>query len=75
MYVHQTYFDFSVEANRRKFFDALGYPVDLGSDGSNPSGDQPHVYLNAGFHNGTNLGAGGNFTPSNTPTDGGYVKG
>jgi hypothetical protein len=75
LYVHQTYFDFSVEANRRKFFDALGYPVDLGSDGSNPSGDQPHVYLNAGFHNGTNLGAGGNFTPSNTPTDGGYVKG
>tara|TARA_R100001129_G_scaffold150906_2_gene113066 strand:- start:617 stop:2767 length:2151 start_codon:yes stop_codon:yes gene_type:complete len=75
LYVHQTYFDFSAEANRRKFFDAYGYPVDLGEDGSKPTGYQPHVYMNKGFHLGTNLGAGGNFTPSNTPTHGGYVKG
>jgi hypothetical protein len=31
--------------------------------------------MNEGFHLGTNLGSGGNFTPQNTPTDGGYVNG
>ena len=70
-----TYTDYSSEANRLKFFDAFGYPVDLGSDGSTPTGTQPLIYLNKGFHSGTNLGSGGNFTPQGTPTDGGYVKG
>jgi len=74
-YVAQEHIDFSVEANRLKFFDAFGYPVDLGSDGSTPTGSQPLIYLNSGFHLGTNLGSGGNFTPINTPTDGGHVKG
>jgi hypothetical protein len=37
--------DFSVEANRRKFFGADGKPVDLGDDGSTPSGASPCVYL------------------------------
>ena len=69
------YIDFSQEANRLKFFDAFNNPVDLGEDGSTPTGSQPLIYLNKGFHLGTNLGSGGNFTPQNTPTDGGYING
>ena len=69
------YIDFSQEANRLKFFDAFNFPVDVGEDGSLPTGNQPLIYMNEGFHLGTNLGSGGNFTPVNTPTDGGYVKG
>ena len=74
-YFTTEFIDFSSEANRLKFFDAFGYPVDLGSNGSTPTGTQPLIYINKGFHNGTNLGSGGNFTPQGTPTDGGYVKG
>ena len=65
-----TYLDFSQEANRLKFFDAFGYPVDLGEDGSTPTGSQPLIYINNDFHLGTNLGSGGGFTPTNTPTVG-----
>lgn len=36
----QVAMDISVEANRRKFIDATGKPVDLGSDGSTPTGSQ-----------------------------------
>jgi len=75
LYVSDEYIDFSQEANRLKFFDAFGNPVDLGEDGSTPTGSQPLIYLSEGFHLGTNLGSGGDFTPQNTPTDGGYVKG
>jgi hypothetical protein len=75
LWFNTEYVDFSQEANRLKFFDAFGYPVDLGEDGSLPTGNQPLIYLNEGFHLGTNLGSGGNFTPVNAPTDGGYVKG
>jgi len=75
LWFNTEYIDFSQEANRLKFFDAFNNPVDLGEDGSTPTGSQPLIYLNEGFHLGTNLGSGGNFTPQNTPTDGGYVKG
>ena len=68
-----TYLDFSQEANRLKFFDAFGYPVDLGEDGSAPTGNQPLIYINNDFHLGTNLGSGGDFTPTNTPTAGSDV--
>lgn len=57
------YLDLSVEANRRKFIDASGKPVDLGSDGSTPTGTQPRVYFPNAF--GTfeqNAGSGGDFT-------------
>jgi len=61
------YLDFSVEANRRKFISATGKPVNLGSDGSTPTGVAPIVYQRinggdaaAGFA--TNLGTGGNFS-------------
>jgi hypothetical protein len=75
LWFNTNYIDFSQEANRLKFFDAFNNPVDLGADGSVPTGSQPLIYMNEGFHLGTNLGSGGNFTPQNTPTDGGYVNG
>lgn len=61
------YLDFSVTANRRKFLSATIKPVQLGSDGSAPTGVAPIVYLQgnaAGF--GTNSGSGGNFTITGT---------
>jgi hypothetical protein len=58
--------DFSVEANRRKFFSATGTPVDLGDDGSNPSGSSPVVYLSVRDGDAatallTNRGTGGDY--------------
>jgi len=75
LWFNNEYIDFSQEANRLKFFDAFGYPVDVGADGSLPTGNVPLIYMNEDFHLGTSLGSGGNFTPVNAPTDGGYVKG
>lgn len=61
------YLDFSLAANRRKFITATGKPVNLGVDGSRPTGVVPIVYLRVAdgaaastFAN--NLGSGGNFT-------------
>jgi len=62
--------DFSITANRRKFIDAAGKPVPLGSNGSNPTGTAPAIYLNnsaAGFQ--FNKGTGGNFTTVGTLTN------
>ena len=59
-----TFLNITVEANRFKFRDGSGKPVDLGSDGSTPTSAQPLVYLNqnatATWH--TNAGTGGGFT-------------
>lgn len=73
VWMDPTYIDFSVEANRRKFYGADGKPVDLGADGSVPTGSQPATYLSvrpgdtaADFC--TNRGTGGNFTQSGTLT-------
>lgn len=57
------YLDFAEEANRRKFIDEDGDPVDLGSDGSTPTGNAPDIFLSgdiANWH--TNKGAGGGYT-------------
>lgn len=65
-----TFIDLSVTANRRKWYSAAGKPVDLGSDGSTPTGTQPIHYLKNSF--GTfenNLGSGGNFTVTGALTD------
>jgi hypothetical protein len=75
LYFSTEYIDFSQEANRLLFFDCFGYPVDIGADGSLPTGTAPLIYMNSGFHLGTNLGTGGDFTPQNAPTDGGFVRG
>ena len=64
------YLDISSSANRRKFISASSKPVDLGSDGSLPTGTAPIIYLNGpatGFE--TNNGTGGNFTENGTLTD------
>jgi len=63
LYISQEYIDFSQEANRLKFFAAFNYPVDLGEDGSNPTGNQPVIYINNNFETGVNSGSGGNFVP------------
>ena len=75
-YFDTTYIDLSQETNRLKFFDAFNYPVDLGSNGSTPTGSQPLIYMNKGFKNGTNLGSGGNFTVVGSDVlFGGHVRG
>ena len=70
LYISQEYIDFSQEANRLKFFDAFNYPVDLGEDGSNPTGNQPVIYINNNFETGVNSGSGGNFVPQGALTAG-----
>jgi hypothetical protein len=64
--------DISSTANRRKFIDASGNPVDLGSDGSTPTGSAPIMFFSgavASWH--TNKGSGGGFTENGTLTDAG----
>lgn len=63
VYFTNTFLDISNSTNRRKFIDASGLPVSLGSDGSTPTGTAPIVYLkgdSSAF--GVNSGTGGNFT-------------
>lgn len=67
------YLDLSVTANREKFRSAAGKPVDLGSDGSTPTGSVPAIYLHiddgeAAANFATNAGGGGNFTVTGTLT-------
>lgn len=42
------YFDFTVESNRRKFVTAGLEPVNLGTNGENPTGSQPVIWLPTG---------------------------
>jgi hypothetical protein len=60
-----SYFDISQESNRRKFRDVFGNPVDLGSDGSTPTGTKPAIYMRFDPSSpGTNSGTAGDFTPN-----------
>jgi hypothetical protein len=62
--------DLSVSANLLKFRSADGKPVDLGSDGSTPTGTAPIVFFSgatATWH--TNKGGGGGFTEGGALTD------
>ena len=71
VYFSNEYIDFSQEVNRNKFIDQLGYPVDLGADGSNPSGNQPYIYATMPSTNlGKNAGSGPDFTPVASPIAG-----
>lgn len=55
--------DISTTANRRKFVSADLKAVNLGANGSTPTGTAPIVYLPNVFSSfGTNAGTGGNFT-------------
>lgn len=62
--------DFSVEANRRFFFDEGGGPIGQGSDGSKNTGQIPIVYLTGDKDEfATNKGSGGGFTENGTLTN------
>ncbi len=63
LFMHSSYLDLSVTANRRKFISATGKPVSLGADGSIPLGVQPLLYVPSGDASGIgNKGTGGAFT-------------
>lgn len=65
-----SYFNIATEVNRRKFIDDSAKPVDLGSNGSTPTGDIPMVFFSgptATWH--TNNGGGGGFTENGALTD------
>ena len=71
VYFSNEYTDFSQEVNRNKFIDQLGYPADLGEDGSNPTGNQPYIYATMPSSNlGKNAGSGPDFTPVASPIAG-----
>lgn len=58
------------EVTRRKFISAAGKPVDLGADGSTPTGTAPAIFFSgdaAAFV--TNRGTGGAFTLTGSLTD------
>ena len=67
-----TFLDISVEANRRKFIDAAGKSVNLGSIGQLPTGSSPLICFNntttAGWED--NKGSGGGFTENGALADG-----
>jgi hypothetical protein len=72
LYFNNSYIDFSQEANRNKFVDQLGYPIDLTS--AIETGDIPEPLIYMKFDDtaalGTNSGTGGNFTVNGTVTSG-----
>ena len=71
-YFTNEYLDLSIEANRRKFITAVGTPVDLGADGSLPTGTQPLIYFKgvaSVWNAGTNAGSGGSFTMTGSVAD------
>lgn len=57
------FIDFSVLGNRRKFVDGSGKPVDLGTDGSIPTGTAPAIFFSGNASSfAINKGTGGAFT-------------
>ncbi len=64
------YIDLSVAANREKFRSAAGSPVNLGGDGSNPTGTAAIMFFSgatAAWE--TNKGTGGGFTENGALSD------
>lgn len=62
--------DFSATANRRSFISAAGKPINLGANGSLPTGAQPIVFLPNPFGTvGMNAGYGGNYAINGAPTN------
>ena len=76
MYFNNSYTDFSQEANRNKFVDQLGYPIDLTQQIEDGDIPDPLIYMK--FDDtaalGTNSGTGGNFTVNGTVTAGADVN-
>ncbi|SEQ20152.1 LamG domain-containing protein [Giesbergeria anulus] len=74
LYFTTDYIDFSQEANRLKFRDAFGNPVDLAPQIKAGTLPNPAIYLRFDPANfGKNYGTGGDFTASGTITDGGQL--
>ena len=72
LYFTDEYIDLSVTSNRRKFINADGTPVNLGTDGSTPTGTAAKILMagDATYWNaGTNGGTGGAFTMTGSVTD------
>ena len=70
VWLDDTYLDLSQASNRGKFR-AGGGPINLGTDGSLPTGASPIIFLSgstAAWH--TNKGTGGGFTMTGALTDG-----
>lgn len=66
------YLDITVQANREKFRSSSGHPVNLGSNGSTPTGNQPLLYFHKQVPNWhDNSGSAGAFTMTGTLVDGG----
>jgi len=68
-WLDDSFIDFSSSTNREKFRSSGGAAVDLGSDGSTPTGSSPLVYLHldageTGNNFALNAGTGGDFTVS-----------
>lgn len=73
-YFTTEYIDFSQEANRLKFRDAFGNPVDLAPQIAAGTLPNPAIYMRFDPANfGKNSGTGGDFTVSGTITDGGQL--
>lgn len=73
-YFSTSYIDFSQEANRLKFRDAFGNPVDLAPQIAAGTLPNPAIYMRFDPANfGKNSGTGGDFTVSGTITDGGQL--
>ena len=73
-YFTTDYIDFSQEANRLKFRDAFGNPVDLTPQIEAGTLPNPAIYMRFDPANfGKNLGTGGDFVVNGTITDGGQL--
>lgn len=73
-YLTTDYIDFSQEANRLKFRDAFGNPVDLRPQIEAGELPEPAIYMRFDPANfGKNEGYGGDFTVNGTITDGGQL--
>jgi len=76
MYMSTSYIDFSQEANRLKFVDGLGYPVDLqpAIDAGDIATPLIHMKFDDTSALGTNSGTGGDFTVNGTIKSGADVS-
>ena len=66
-WLDDSFIDFSNATNRQKFYSSGGDAVDLGSDGSTPTGSAPLVYLHldsgeTGNNFASNAGTGGDLS-------------
>lgn len=72
VFFHPVFLDLSIEANRRKFIDVIGKPVDLGPTGAVPLGFVPMVFLSGDADEfPINRGTGGGMTENGALTNAG----